>query len=320
MQTVFVTGAEGFAGNLLTHHLRQRGYSVVAGVRNRARKLAYEREYGKAIVCDVSDAINVARAVASARPDGVVHLAGCSHPGTATEQPLATYQSTVTAWANVLDAVRRICPRARVLLISACDVYGQAGRDGHPVSEDTLPQPASAFGSLKLAAESIAHTYFKSCHLNLTIARPFHYTGPGQPDSFFFGAVARQLAQWDTNTQGPELSLPDLACRRDLLHVYDVVDAYERLLRDGRPNETYNVCSGESRTCRQIVEAMAQTMRLPIRFADQPTPADADFVPVFRGDNSKLRTELGWHPTRTVDGAVQDLMRSYRQPAPAPAR
>lgn len=319
MQTIFVTGAEGYAGNLLSQQLRQRGYAVVAGVRNRARKLAYERNFGKALVCDVTDAINVARAIASARPDAVVHLAGDSHPRAATDQPLAAYQSIVTAWANVLDAVRRTCPRARVLLVSACDVYGNAGQDGHPLSETDTPQPASTFGALKLAAESIAHTYFKRHHLNLTIARPFHYTGPGQPESFFFAAVAKRLARREAATPGNELVLPDLSCRRDLLHVQDVVNAYERLLVDGEPNEVYNVCSGQARTCREIVDTMVQVARVSVRLTEQPTEQDGEFVSALCGDNTKLRTKLGWQPTHTVDGALQDLVRSFqRQGVPQP--
>lgn len=317
MQNIFVTGAEGFVGNLLTQQLRQSGYQVWAGVRNRARKLAYERQQGQAIVCDVSDAINLARAIASAKPDAVVHLAGFSHPHAATEMPLDAYQSIVTAWANVLDAVRRITPRARVLLVSACDVYGKAGADGQVLREDTPPQPVSTFGKLKLTAESIAHTFYERYHLNLTIARTFHYTGAGQPDTFFFGSIAQRLATWEPTVQGDELALPDLHCRRDVLHVRDVVNAYERLLQDGKPNETYNICSGEARTCGEVVQMMVQALRTPVRVTEQQTAdANDEQVPVFLGDNSKLRTELGWHPTQTVEGAVQELVRSYqRQPA-----
>jgi GDP-4-dehydro-6-deoxy-D-mannose reductase len=313
VQTIFVTGAEGFAGNLLTQQLRQSGYHVWAGVRNRARKLAYERQQGQAIVCDVSDAINLARAIASAKPDAIVHLAGFSHPHAATEMPLDAYQSIVTAWANVLDAVRRITPRARVLLVSACDVYGKAGGDGSALREDTPPQPVSTFGKLKLTAESIAHTFYERYHLNLTIARTFHYTGAGQPEAFFFGSIAQRLASWDPAVQGDELALPDLQCRRDLLHVRDVISAYERLLQDGKPNETYNVCSGEARTCGEIVQVMAQTLRAPVRITEQPADdANDEQVPVYLGDNAKLRTELGWNPTQTLEGALQELIRSYQ--------
>ncbi len=316
MQTIFVAGAEGFAGAQLTSQLRQHGYRVVAGVRNRARKLAYERQHGQAIVCDVADAINVARAIASAKPDGIVQLAGYSHAYQAVDEPLDAYQSIVSAWANILDAARRIVPRARVLLISACDVYGNACAQGQPASESTPAQPVSTFGSLKLAAESIAHTFFEKYHLNLTIARPFHYTGPGHPDSFFYGAMARRITQWDRAADGDELVLPDFHCRRDVLHIADVIDAYERLLVDGQPNETYNVCSGEARTCGEIVQLMIQAARQTIQCTAGPTLDGEEFVPVYLGDHSKLRA-LGWQPTHTLDGAIQELMRSQQRQAVA---
>ncbi len=156
MQTIFVTGAEGFVGTVLAQHLRQRGYRVVAGVRNRARKLAYERRFGKAIVCDVSDAINVARAVASIKPDGVIHLAGYTHSHDTNEQPLEAYQAIVSGWANILDAVRRTVPRARVLLISACDVYGRAGNQP---SAKTPPGPVSSLVHSRSRRESVARTF-----------------------------------------------------------------------------------------------------------------------------------------------------------------
>jgi len=175
VNTIFVTGAEGFLGTHLSRHLRERGYEVVAGVRNRARKLAYERHFGKALVCDVSDAINVARVIAGVRPDGIVHLAGTSHAHEASAEPLTAYQSIVTAWANVLDGVRRARLRTRVVMASTCEVYGNAGGDGHALHEDTPLEPLSTFASLKVAAESIAHTFYRDYHLDVTIARPFHY-------------------------------------------------------------------------------------------------------------------------------------------------
>ena len=99
MRNVLVTGAEGFAGTHLIEFLRGRGVDVVAGVRNRGRKLALERRVGKALVCDVSDAINVARVVAGVKPDGIIHLAGCSRPFSASCEPLEAYQSIVKACA-----------------------------------------------------------------------------------------------------------------------------------------------------------------------------------------------------------------------------
>lgn len=312
MKTILITGAEGFAGSHLLENLRQRGADVVAGVRNRGRKLAMERRNGRAIVCDVSDAINVARAVASVKPDGIIHLAAASSVHAADEEPLEAYQSIVSGWANVLDGVRRVVPRSRVLLISACDVYGNSGADGRAMNEDTPVAPVTTFGSMKANAEAIARTFFKNYHLNVTIARPFHHTGFGQSDRFFFAAAARRVAALGDNG---ELRLPDLGVRRDLLHVRDVVDAYAVLLADGKPNETYNVCSGEARTCGDWIRALIGFSGRNVTLSEADGDATPQRVACFKGDNSKLRA-LGWKPNCRVEDALADLIRGF-QAAPA---
>ncbi len=306
MKTFFVTGADGFTGRHLVQYLKQAGYEAVGGVRNRARKLAFERQHGKCLVCDVSDAISVARAVASVKPDAVIHLAGTSQPAEAAEEPLLAYQSIVSAWANVLDAVRRAVPRAKVVLASACEVYGR-GCDGHsPLNEEAPVQPVDAFGSLKAAAEAIARTFFLNCHLDITIVRPFHYIGPGLPESSYFGAVARRLAGADPGAGQLELSLPDLQCRRDFLHVLDVVEAYARVAAEGRPNCTYNICSGRMYTVREVVEMLVRSTGRGVRIVEQP--AESAAIPTLWGSHERLRNDTGWQPTRTVEQAVSDLM------------
>lgn len=310
MQTVLITGAEGFAGTHLLTHLRQQGREVVAGVRNRARKLSYERQGVRSLVCDVADAINVARVVAGVRPDGIVHLAGPSRPADAAADPLLAYQSIVSAWANVLDAVRRTVPRARILLVSAADVYGRAG-DG-PLVETTPPRPTTTFGSLKHSAEAIAATFFRDYHLNLTVARPFTCAGPGQSPRSYFGAVAWRLAEFESQAGTAELWLPDLDCRRDVLHVQDAVAAYARLLTDGRPNEVYNVCSGEAVACRDLVLSMAAERGVAVELRELPAEAAEPQTACLVGDNRKLRAELGWAAARTATDAVRELVAGTR--------
>jgi len=316
VRTVFVTGAGGFVGSRLVDYLRVHGYEVVAGVRNRARKLAYERNNSRALVCDVTDPINVARAIASIRPDAVVHLAGIARPSDAADEPLSAYQTIVTAWANILDAVRRTVPRAKIVMASACDIYGKASNDGTPANENTPIQPISTFGSMKAAAEGIAHTFYRDYHLDVTIARPFHYLGAGQPGRFFFGAVGRQIVEWDSTANGNEMSLPDLECRRDLLHIDDVVAAYERLLADGRPDETYNICSGQAAKCRDIVQSIITTAGQDLCLVDAPADDSGTQVSAFIGDNNKITTELNWRPVRTTEDAVRELVASCRTAAP----
>lgn len=310
MRTVFITGAEGFTGRHLTTHLKKQGFEVVGGVRNRARKLAFEKQFGKSIVCDVSDAINVARAVASVRPDAVVHLAGATVPYFASEEPLDAYQSIVTGWANVCDAVRRSVPRARILLASSAEVYGNAGANRQPLPESTKVQPTTTFGWLKSTAENVAQTFFRNYHLDLVVARPFHYTGAGQTEAFFFGSVAKRLIAWDASIRNG-FELPDLAFERDLLHVQDVVEAYAALLKQGKPNEIYNICGGQTYSVRQVCEWIAKAAGRSLNFGELPSNTDGQ-IPWLGGDNTKLASETGWKPTRTVEQAAGELVESLK--------
>ncbi len=317
MHTVFITGGEGFVGTHAMEEFARRDYAVVAGVRNRARKLSYERKGRQALVCDVADAINVGRAIASVRPDAVLHLAGPSVPAEAAADPLAAYQAIVTAWANVLDAVRRTVPRARVVMASSCEVYGDTGGSEEPLSEGCPAQPVTTFGSLKLAAESIAHTFYRDYHLNVTIARPFEYVGPCQPARSLMGAIVQRLSDRCGSEGHKCLSIGGLTLRRDFLHVADVAAAYLRLIEDGRPNEVYNVCSGQATTCREVVELMAAALNMEVELTEDSPTTDATCIPCLRGDNSKLRSELRWEPARSLQDAVQELVEYFRQRHPA---
>lgn len=319
MKTLFVTGAEGFTGKHLVTFLRRRGYDVVGGVRNRARKLGFEKHFGKALVCDVTDPIDVARAVAAVKPDGIIHLAGTSLPSVASAEPLTAYQNIVSAWAHLLDAVRRIVPRARVVLVSACDVYGNAGASGQPIAESVAPQPVSTFGSLKATAESIAQTFFLNYRLNISIARPFHYVGDGQSDQFFFAAIAKRLATADATIDGSTIELPDLSARRDLLHIMDAVQGYTDVLEEGRPSEVYNIASGQCHTVRVIVEEIARCAGRNVTFTEQPADNEGQ-IACLCGNSARIREEFGWRPDQTWQQAVGELVASFQKhEAAAPA-
>ncbi|MCG3126366.1 MAG: GDP-6-deoxy-D-mannose reductase [Phycisphaerae bacterium] len=327
MQTVLVTGAEGFTGSHLIEALRQRGYDVVAGVRNRGRKLALERRSIKAVVCDVSDAINVARAVASVKPQIIVHLAGSSRPYTAMNEPMEAYQSIVTGWASVLDAARRVVPRARLLLASAADVYGRSGAGGTPLKETAAIEPVTTFGALKAAAESIATTFFRNYHLDVMIVRPFLSAGAGQPEHFFFGSAAQRIAQWDASRDGNELKLPDLSCVRDVLPVSEVVEAYVKLIESGKPNVAYNVCSGRGRSCRELIEGMIRGSGKSITLTELPSSDHEQQLTHLVGDNGLIAADVGWKPSRSLDDTLSDMVKYWQQvpagrattPAPATA-
>lgn len=307
MQTLLITGAEGFVGQALCGYMREQGFEVVAGVRNRARKLAYERlgkkapagsRPYKALVCDVADPINVARVIDTVRPWGIVHLAGPTFVQTTIDEPLESYQSIVTAWANVLDGARRIVPEARVLMVSSCEVYGQS-RGVEAVSETDSCEPTTTYGRLKSAAEGIARTYFRDYGVKAMVARPFYYAGPEQPEASFFGRMVAGMRD-SGESKAPRL---DGGAVVDLLHVKDVVSAYGLLLREGDPGEVYNVCRGHGRSWGELLSAAGLELH---RFCADG-PGEGQCWHSYVGDSGKLR-ELGWEPSCSDEEALRALL------------
>lgn len=310
MKTIFVTGAGGFAGSRSVEHLRTHGYDVVAGVRNRARKLAYERQGIRSLVCDVADPINVARAIASVRPDGVIHLAGPSAPADAIREPIEAFQGIAASWVYVLDAVRRASPRARILLVSGSQPHRGDNAGGNPGA----PRPTSLFSGFKAVAESLAREFNAAYQLDLSIARPYWYTGPNQSGAAYFPAALRRIMEAAAGGQG-QVELAELDSCRDLMHVDDLVAAYERILVDGKPGAAYDVCTGRATSTRELLEWVISGAGLGVQLVEAKSAAATE-GPAGAGDPVRLRDELHWQAPRTGHDALADLWASLKSSEP----
>ena len=136
---VFLAGASGVIGRRLAVLLRDAGHEVVGTTRTPAR-IAMLRELGiEPVVVDAFDADALVRAVATARPDVVMHQLTDlpSAPGTpgypAAQQ--ANHRLRVEATRNLMQAAK-IAGARRVVAQSIAFVY--APGDGMRIETDPL--------------------------------------------------------------------------------------------------------------------------------------------------------------------------------------
>ncbi len=287
---VLVTGADGFVGVHLCNQLRAQGDEVLAfggpGAGDKAT-----------VPLDIRQQADVLRVFADAKPEGVIHLAGSASVGGSYADPVQSFEVNALGSAYVLEAVRKHCPGARLLLISSGEVYGERAGGGS-CSEADPAAPKSPYATSKLAAELVARQYFASFGLDVVVSRSFNHVGPGQDQRFVIPALATQLRAVRDGKAPPRILVGNLDPIRDFSSVLDVVEAYRLLLLRGVAGEVYNVCSGRAQSIREVVSQLAAAAGVEVELVVDPARVRASDIARLVGDPSKINA-LGWRAERS---------------------
>lgn len=301
---VFITGASGFTGTCMIGFLSSR---KDIGITALTRKILPHNSRTSAISWVEGDILNpdkIADAIAAAKPDALLHLAGLNR-GSADE--LDT--TNVTGTRNVLDAAFAINPECRILVTSSSAVYGYAGNA--PLSENQTLKPLSEYGISKAAEETLCMTYNKTRGCQVTVARPFNLVGPHQPASFICGKIVQQVLEIE---QGKRTYLDLLETRscRDFVDVRDVVKAYWLLLTHSKFREecagtAFNIGSGKACAVSTVIDLLTEITGNEYR-VHISTTSPMVTIPSQTSDNTRIQGITGWNPLISLKKSLSDML------------
>jgi GDP-4-dehydro-6-deoxy-D-mannose reductase len=293
-----VTGARGFVGSWLTAHLVENGDEVVA--------IDHEVE--------ITDGDAVRTAMLAAAPDVVYHLAALTSVGRSWTDPNEVLRVNATGTLYVLEAARA-CPRPpRVLMTSSAEVYGAVPEELLPVTEDAPLAPVTPYAASKVAAEYLGVQAHLAYGLAVIRMRPFNHVGPGQSAAFVVSALAQRIVEARRNG-ADSIVVGNLAARRDLTDVRDVVRAYRLLAERGVAGEVYNVCSGRDIAIADVALQLQSLAGVELRFEVDPELNRPVDVPVVRGDFTKLHEATGWEPSLSLEQTLLDVLEQWSERA-----
>lgn len=267
---------------------------------------------------DVTSTQQLESAVAGVRPDRIFHLAAQSSVGLSFSDVLGTWEANATGTLRLLQLVAEVSPSTRVLLVSSSEVYGPVPETEQPISETRPLSPINPYAASKAAAELVSRPYTASGDISVVIARSFNHTGPGQSSRFALPNWAEQLDRIGRGELESVLRVGNLEARRDLLDVRDVVNAYCLLVERGEVGTAYNVCRGQARPLRDVVEELVALSGTGARIETDPARLRPVDIPLLVGDPTRIR-ELGWAPKIPLPQTLLDLL-AYARGVKASAR
>lgn len=313
---VLITGIAGFAGSFLAEYCLARSDVQVAGVVRTRQRLGHAAAIAARCAfyeADVRDAAAVDAAVQQAEPEVVFHLAGQASVAQAFDDPGGTLQDNAVGQINMIQAVLRHCPQARLLVVGSAYEYGLVRPEENPINEQTPLRPTDPYAVSKVAQDLFGYQYFVSHGVQAVRVRAFNHTGPRQSVDFVASRFAREIARIEARQQAPVLTVGNLSAIRDFSDVRDVVRAYFLAATRGEPGEVYNIGSGQGRRVDELLGILAGFSRLPLTIEQDPQLLRPLDVPALVCDSTKLRQQTGWEPNLPLERTLSDLLDYWRK-------
>lgn len=311
MKKALIIGAAGFVGPYLAEQLTDE-----CGMQVHATKLSHgdlENIKAELHMLDILNKEEIVELLYKIRPDYIFHLAAQSSVAVSWKNPGLTIDVNIKGSVNVLDAVRELYYKPRVLLIGSGEEYGHIQPGETPVREDNHLRPGNLYAATKVCQNMIASIYTTAYDMELIMVRAFNHIGPKQAPIFVVSDFCKQVVEIEKGLREPVMMVGNLKAMRDFTDVRDVVRAYALLVQYGKAGETYNVGSGKAVEIQEILNLIISKSNVQVEVRIDPNKIRPVDVPIIEADTSKLEMATGWKRKIPLDQTIQETMDYWRE-------
>jgi UDP-glucose 4-epimerase len=293
-----VTGGAGFIGSNLVDELVKRKHKVIIldnFITGRLSNLSHHSKKNiKILKVDISKNKNLDKYFKSV--DYVFHLAGLADIVPSIENPNKYFKTNVVGTLNVVEAAKKAKIKKFIYAASA-SCYGIP--DKFPIKENAKKDTLYPYAFTKWQAEELIMHWAKIYNFPAISIRFFNAYGPRSRTSGAYGAVFGVfLAQKLSNK--PLTIVGNGNQTRDFVHVHDLVSGIIKAALSKKVNKIYNIGSGKEVKVNYIDKLIGgKKIYIPKR-PGEPNRSLADI--------SKIKKELNWKPSISIEEGVKNLL------------
>ena len=304
MKKVLVTGADGFIGSHLTEMLVSQGYKVKAlSQYNSFNNWGWLESINclkdvEIITGDIRDP-NFCKTITK-NVDIIFHLAALIGIPFSYVAPDSYVETNIKGTLNICQAAKEN-GISRLIHTSTSEVYGTAKYV--PMDENHPLQPQSPYSASKIAADSMAMSFYNSFNLPVTIARPFNTYGPRQSARAIIPTIITQIASGKK-----EIKLGDLSPTRDFNYVEDCCRAFIMLSESEKTiGETVNIGSNFEISISDTLKLIKELMSSDVAFINDQQRIRPKKSEVYRlwCNNKKINKLVGYKPQTNIQDGLK---------------
>lgn len=310
LETILVTGGAGYVGAILVPKLLNKGYRV---------KVLDLYTYGEDIFDEIKDKSNLEEIKGDicdqdllkkslAGCDVVIHLACISNDPTFELDPGLSKKVNYDSFEPLVKISKESGVK-RFIYASTCSVYGIS--DAESVTEEHPLLPITDYNKYKGLCEPILQKYQSDDFTTVTI-RPATVCGYSPRQRFDLSVNILTNHAYNKN----HITVFGGKQERPNIHIEDITDLYVMLLelpKEKIAGKIYNA-GYQNRSIAEIAQIVQGVMKeeFPERQAPTIETTPSDDIRSYRISSEKIKNELGFVPSHTLEDAVRDLIKAFR--------
>lgn len=238
-------------------------------------------------------------------PTHVINFAAESHVDNSITGPTVFIETNVVGTHNLLDLSHKRGVK-RFHQISTDEVYGSLSPDDVPTDEEAALRPNSPYSASKTSADLIVRSYHKTYALDTVITRASNNYGPNQHlEKLIPLFITRLLQDKKVPLYGSGRNV------RDWIYVDDHVEGIDKVFREGKSGEIYNLGGGMELENIEIVHMLlvfAGKDESMIEYVKDRPGHDIRYAL----DSNKATKALGWSPKITLEEGLARTFAFYK--------